>query len=69
MKTRIVKWDNLNGHRSFKMAVTKNHIGNQWCEPIGWKPCTEWERGLVSAVKSGCYVDIDGFGFDLADSH
>lgn len=51
MKTRIVKWDNCNGHTAFKMVVTENHLGKRWAVPVGWKPSTMWYRIIKRVFK------------------
>ena len=67
MKTRIVKWNNLNGHIAYKMAVTENCLGRWWAVSIGWKPRNEWEKHLIQTIKNGNgFLDLDGFAFKLS---
>jgi len=70
MKTRIVKWNNCNGHTAFKMMVTENEVyGKWWAVPVGWKATTEWERHLIQTIHNGCgFIDLHGFCFRLSDA-
>jgi len=68
MQTKIMYWDNTNGHRAFKMAVTTNIIGTVAVVPVGWKITTGWERGLFNAIKQGHVLSPDHFLFTLTEA-
>jgi len=69
MITKIVKWDNGNGHSGYKMQVTSCFpINKRWPVPVGWKPKTAWEKHLLETIREGCgFIDLYGFGFWLKE--